>query len=74
VRMEKAGLAKPTEVPGVVLSGENAQYRGIHVPAHRFTPLKLVWEDFARPIVQSLKLQVRCSSSAQLRRVFGVRL
>jgi hypothetical protein len=59
VRLEKACLAKPALSPGVVLTGLNSQYRYVMVPAHRFTPVKLQWAEFARPIVQSLKLQIR---------------
>jgi len=59
VEREKAGIAKASLVPGVILAGSNSQYRCIFVPMHRFTPVKLEWEDFARPIVQSLKLQIR---------------
>ena len=59
VQMERAGLAKPTRAPGVTLTGSNTQYRQIYVPPHRFTPIKTNWQAFARPIVQSLKLQIR---------------
>ena len=41
VQMEKASLAKPTAVPGVVLAGKHAQYRSVFVPVQRFTPVKL---------------------------------
>ena len=57
--MERAGLSKPTRAPGVTLTGSNTQYRQIYVPPHRFTPIKTNWQAFARPIVQSLKLQIR---------------
>ena len=41
VQMEKASLAKPAAVPGVVLAGKHAQYRSVFVPVQRFTPVKL---------------------------------
>jgi len=41
VQLEKASLAKPAAVPGVVLAGRHAQYRSVFVPVQRFTPVKL---------------------------------
>jgi len=67
---ERASIAKP-----VIINEEDRvemprQTRAISVPPYRFPLLKRMWEDYTRPIVQHLKLQIRLNLK---RRVVEIR-
>lgn len=38
---------------------QSYEMKRVHVPAHRYTPLKESWESIMRPLVDFMKLQVR---------------
>ena len=44
-------------------SGNKIEYRRVRCPPHRYTPLREHWEQILTPLVEYLKLQVRCCTS-----------
>jgi hypothetical protein len=43
-----------------VQAGNGVEYRRVRCPPHRYTPLREHWEQILTPLVEYLKLQVRC--------------
>jgi len=41
------------------LNDNKEAYRRIHVPPHRYTPLRTSWPDIYKPVVEQMKLQIR---------------
>ena len=41
-------------------ASNRAEYRRVRCPPHRYTPLREHWEQILTPLVEYLKLQVRC--------------
>uniref|UniRef100_A0A6U6C2D0 K Homology domain-containing protein n=1 Tax=Guillardia theta TaxID=55529 RepID=A0A6U6C2D0_GUITH len=67
---ERASIAKPAVINDEESGKMPRQTRAITVPPYRFPLLKRMWEDYARPIVQHLKLQIRLNLK---RRVVEIR-
>merc|ERR1712110_796575 len=60
-KKSKSKLAKKLERKKLATRKEirSAEYRSVHVPAHRMVHVRRLWEEICRPIVENLKLQIR---------------
>ena len=57
------GGARPLFPPlSVAAAGVAEESRSLRVPAHRYSPLKEVWEEITAPIVNHMKLMVRMNT------------
>jgi RNA-binding protein PNO1 len=57
-RMEEDSVEFPALKAHEIEEGES-QFRSVHVPANRLTPLKKHWLDICSPLIKHMKLQVR---------------